>query len=83
MSAENGLLIHHSYLQYTMLRSNDAAQEFIFVVSAPVSTNGTLSMNVEMVGNLYLPGVGLPYVRSSPATLLHVKTHCGAYTKSL
>ena len=65
-----------------MLRSNDAAQEFIFVVSAPVSTNGTLNMNVEKVENLYLPGVWLPYVGSSPATLLHVKTHCEGYTKS-
>ena len=32
------------YLQYTVLRSNDVAQGIIFMVSAPVSTNGTLNM---------------------------------------
>ena len=62
-----------------MFRSNDAAQELIFMVSAPVSTNGTLNMNVEKMGICTYPECGS---LSPPSTLLHVKTHCEGYTKS-
>ena len=48
-----------------MFRSNDAAQEFIFMVSAPVSTNGTLNMNVEkwefVLTQSVAPSVHLPH----------------------